>query len=324
MFYIENLDSLITGKKDDLIVILNIERQNVVYKCYLKEDVKNQKARDLINNGKLKVVDKITKNIANIISLENPTVNFNPAFKGFKWYNIQTSEMFECVKNDNNDNIWVGNKGTTIMNVPPFEKVDVFGDGSGIALFKFNRNVLDVSGKYRGTIVGGIRYVEGKENLAVYSDWGQIQIKNLPFNVNTEELNISMWFKWNGRDYTMPFGFKECDIYICRNGKLGFNTANSDNFGFNFLKYKNQWVHLSVNFRKGEYGDIYLNGEKQNLAQNCGTINRYSMVFNDTLYLFGWGRNAGYRQSGTIDDVRIFTRNLNDDEVKILYLIQGE
>jgi len=320
---VENLDSKISGKKDNLVVVLNVDKQNLIYKCYLKENVENQSVRDLINQGKLKIVDKIPKNIANVISLNNPQVTTNPLFKGFVWLNIKTLEKFECVKNNKDDNVWIGDKGTIIMNIPPADKVDFFGDKSGIALFKFNNSLTDESGKYKAVKNGDVTYVEGKEKLAVYSNGGQLRINKLPFNKDTKEVNVSFWFKWNGMNYQMPIGFYKCDLYICKSGKLGFNTGNGDNFGVDINKYKNKWIHVSANFRKFEYGDIFINGKKQTLKQNCSKISKYNMYFSNYLCVFGWGVTNSYRKAGAVDRLRIFTRNLTESEVDLIYKTEG-
>ena len=48
------------------------------------------------------------------ISENAPTITTNPPYFPFIWTNVVTGELFVCVDNTKDTNVWVGQKGTNV------------------------------------------------------------------------------------------------------------------------------------------------------------------------------------------------------------------
>jgi len=93
---------------------------------------------------------------------------------------------------------------------------------------------------------------------------GKMAVKNLPINDDTEAVTISMSL---GNLYRGAlFGIGSQYLYFNYNYYFGFSTGKGDVYGVapNPIYYKNS--HIIVVFRKGSYGDIYVDGIKQELT----------------------------------------------------------
>ena len=314
MIYVENTDSLISCKKDDIVFIRNVDEDGefLQYKCIAKRDLEDVKVSDALNEDlpPIKIYQKVS---ANYISEKNPPLDFNPSELGFKYLNIKTGETFVCLDNNLDKNVWSGDKGTIIMPIPPKSKVDALGNGTGIALYPLEGNASDLSGKHNGNIEGQINWGVGVDGKCAIGTWtGQIQIDNLPFNNDTESATVAFWAYWYGGNYQMPCGFKTYSLYILGN-YLGFNTANGDVYGFNFKPYKHKWVHIIATFKKGAVGKIWLNGEPQTLTQKYGRFNKNNAKLDKQFAMFGWRSSKNYRHFGKLDNFRIIKGEVTDD-----------
>lgn len=250
-----------------------------------------------------------------IIMLGFPKVNTNPVNSGVIWVNEITGQMFTCVSNAIDNNIWISSDSSHIIRpIPDADTFDILKDNSTLAFYQLNSNSKDVGGKYHGKNKN-IIWKNGLEGKCASSEHdGQIQIKKLPFDSDTEAVTIGAWLNWNGTSGCMPFGFKEYNIY-CYGGSLGFNTANGDLEGFDFKEYKNKWVYAMIVFKKGAYGTIYLNGIDKShsntmVMNQTGDINMDKAKMNNVLNIFGWSRDRGYRDFGLIERVRIINREV--------------
>jgi hypothetical protein len=156
----------------------------------------------------------------------------------------------------------------------------------------------------------------------VYDRYGQILVDSLPFSTSdTDVVTVSAWIYWNGVNCTMPFGFSSYCIYVYGN-RIGFNTACSDIYGIDAYPLKNNWVHITAEFRKSEHGQIWINGEQQHLKQYYGYFNERNAKITSEFTIFGWRKNQKYTNFGKIRDLRIFNRALSNNEIAIL--AQGE
>ena len=233
--------------------------------------------------------------------------------------NINTSNRIVLAGNDK-----ITNSGypDNVTETSLIDAVDVFNDGSGIALYKFDGNANDTSGDYNGTWSGTEQYDAGKFGQAAKFD-GSSQVNCGKINTSLDELLISFWMYWNGTYDEMLIGFYKYDLYISDDGYFGWNTSNGDRYGIDFptSEYANRWLHIVVNFKTSDYGDaMYINDVKQNLSQKRNTINSSNAVIkNVDLHISGWGYDSGYKFNGLIDQVRIFNRALTEKEVAILY-----
>ena len=248
-----------------------------------------------------------------IVKLREPTIHENLE-KDLLWINKRSGEMFVCVDNTTDANIWKGTTtGKIIQPIPPADKFDFLGDNSTVAFYKLNGDASDVGGQYHGKD-NKIEWVTGIDgNKAASTKSGQILIKKLPFSASTEEVTISTWLKWNGNNGVMPFGFNKYDIF-CYRGNLGFNTFAGDVHGADFKDYKHKWIYFTAVFKKGVIGDIYFDKEKKILT-DIGPFIAGSAVFDNKFSIFGCTSSNGYRNFGTLSRLRIFNRALTESEV---------
>jgi hypothetical protein len=261
--------------------------------------------------------------ITSVIRTVDPTIYENLQ-KDILWVNKTSGEIFTCIDNSTDANIWRGTaSGKIIRPVPPADKFDFFGDNSSVAFYQLNGNALDVGGKYPGKVTG-IKWTEGLEGqCALENKSGQIRIDGLPFDNDTEAVTVSAWVNWNKTNSTMPFGFNMYDLY-CYNGALGFNTANGDVTGIKFTPYKKKWVYLTAVFRKGEVGEMYLNGELQIYEVHQRNFNASTAVIGSRFNIFGWGRSAGYQAFGKVERLRLFNRALTENDGQELAFSETE
>ena len=160
-----------------------------------------------------------------------------------------------------NGNIYQSQFGSLVFNTADVftssTLLDILGDGSCVALYELEGNANDTGGVYHGQETGTVTYVDdGYIGKAVKSsNDSQIVINNLPFDENTEAVTVSAWVKWNGNNSVMSFGWDLYDIYF-HNGYFGFNTDNNDIYGISSSGFANTWRHLTVEFRKGQYGKM--------------------------------------------------------------------
>ena len=255
----------------------------------------------------------------NFVESTDPTTDVNPEIEHAIWFNYESGEFFICIDNTPNKNIWRGDKGSLIQPETVYV-VDIFEDGSCVALWPMNGSLADLSGLYNGSWWRNkvARFIPGKFDKAVSPYRNAQAILPTPFNKDTTIATVSFWFKWNGRNSQMPIGWYRYDIYIY-SGSLGFNTGNGDIYGIDFRPYKNKWTHIVAEFHKGEYGKLWINGEPVTLTQRRGKIYTPNAVLDKNLRVFGWGSSTSYRNPGPVDQVRLFNRALTDEEVLRLY-----
>jgi len=264
--------------------------------------------------------DEIYNSVQNIdintvVRTVDPTIYENLS-KDIIWVNKRTGEIFTCIDDTIDANIWRGTSpGKLIRPIPPADKLDFYDDGSCVGFYKLCDNARDSTGKYHGKDYL-INYVQAYDGLVADSVKynGTIKI-NLPFSNTTDIVVVAGWIKWKGQNATMPFGWASYDLY-CYGGNLGFNTARGDLYGIDFRDYKNKWIYVVVEFKKGEVGNLFINGIKQSLSQRLGSFNSGSALIDDTFSIFGWKSGRSYRKFGEVGRVRIFNRALSDLEVE--------
>ena len=135
--------------------------------------------------------------------------------------------------------------------------------------------------------------------------------------------SVSFWMKWPGTtgDGILVFG-AYYDLYAATTTCLGFNTGNSEVYGFDPTQFINSWIHVVANFYNGAYtgkNEIYVNGTKQTLSQCAGVAQSKSIASTSNFYIGDLGAGIGYPFGGIIDEMRVYNRYLNSTEVKALY-----
>ncbi len=194
-------------------------------------------------------------------------------------------------------------------------KVDPFGDNSGVALWQFDGNANDTGGNYNGTWHGTEQYDTGK--------WEQASKFNgssyIDFNSYVTCNAISLWCKLSNNNNHQVF-FREksisTDINLCfyKNSMRFYIYDGSNVYKNNTLINYGNWYHIIIVRNSSTSYTFYLNGNDDG---NITTSNSLG----DSLYLrlSGVKENENYKINGLIDQVRIFNRALTSKEVSYLH-----
>ena len=151
---------------------------------------------------------------------------------------------------------------------------------------------------------------------------------NIPFYIPNvgSILSIEMWARIKSfntiSSFGMPFGFAPYNVitYI----GLGYNTANSDQYGLNTtqvtnLGLLNQWKHYVFEMRSDvsyTNNKIYINGQSQTLSQVNSTELTHNRHFNSgSGRISSWLYGDDFHQAMDISQFRIYNRALTAQEV---------
>ena len=208
------------------------------------------------------------------------------------------------------------------------DTVDIFGDGSGVALYSLDYDASDAGGNYDGTYnTSNVTFgVDGKIN------WGASFNGNINSGIVTgitsltNDFTISMWLNlesisintwifsnWDSTSQDMYFAVHpNGQLELTIDGRTGTNI-----FGSSGTFTLNTWHHFLVTMSNGTY-DLYFNGTQ--LGSSGTTTNT---TFNSgSNYEIGNSprTSSGYSAwNGKIDQVRIFNKALSSSEVSTLY-----
>ena len=259
----------------------------------------------------------------------NPTIDDIPPYPNALWLNIETGEIFAHLKTCNGKAIWKGQFGTLIA-PSTVSKFDVFGDGSAVALYRFEGNANDDGGQFNGTWQGNEQYDVGRFGWAAKFDGGSYiripqPIMKLPFSIS---LWVSTIQKTAGsKDWHNPtlVGFatsnaKSNDFGIeVKNGYLHIFSGFGVEIKYTTPKFvaDGYWHHICVVFDTKECL-IYTDGVRVvSFGQNSGTIDSSDWFLGVMIESNHLQTDSYFK--GLIDQVRIFNRALTDEEVQILY-----
>ena len=205
---------------------------------------------------------------------------------------------------------------------------DVFGDGSGIALYQLDNNASDASGNYNGTATN-VTYGEGHIAAAAVFN-GSSSYVNIGDPAALRLLgsySISFWIKFNStsgiqriinkdnaNDYSGGYAIYANGTtfeMVHANGSYnGFAVTNAFTSGvwYNFAVIFNS----SNNSLKG-----YKNGIEIASTSTSGSLTNSG----DNLFFGTFGQSSPISQwlNGSLDQVRIFNTALDGDKVWKLY-----
>ena len=191
------------------------------------------------------------------------------------------------------------------------ERYDTLGRGKTIAVYPLEESVNDVIGEYHMDPIGGVNQMQLYKGQ-LHTGSHQYRIDNLPVDEDTEAITVSgmMYIVGNGH---MMFGMLSHDIYS-NYGGFGFNTKQADCYGISHEIVNNKWKHISITFRKGRYGDIFIDGIRQTL-QHFGTVpDIVNPALNSSIAVGGWLDDAGYRYAGWYKRLKIISGDLTDEQ----------
>lgn len=193
----------------------------------------------------------------------------------------------------------------------------------------------DISGYgYDGTLNNGVIYSTQSAVGQYCAKFEQnkcmsIQTLNPPYIFNNENLTISFWMKWKGifegQTYS-SFLFscetagalnKRLHVSMTADGYLGFRFFNNDliRTGFSFLDHLNEWFFVTCVLKDGSRY-IYVNGE----MVKSDTPSSWIQLEENPIITIGSnsGKNSNFF-NGDMDDFRIYSTALSDENIKQLY-----
>jgi hypothetical protein len=145
------------------------------------------------------------------------------------------------------------------------------------------------------------------------------------FNANigsTNAVTVEMWVKTNTLGDAMYFGFNLYDAFI-KSGSIGFNTANSDQYGIpsskvDYLGIQGAWKHLVFVMYSGSKTNnkIYVNGDRQALEQILASFNNANAVFNSGAgRISSWLYGLSWLVNMNLASFKIYNRELTAQEI---------
>ncbi|HUW26158.1 MAG TPA: LamG domain-containing protein [Gallionella sp.] len=149
---------------------------------------------------------------------------------------------------------------------------------------------------------------------------GAFSIAGLPLSPAVgAKTSVSFWMYWDGTDNVMPIGWNQHDLWLV-NGHFGFNTFSSDVFGISSSGLANGWHHVVAVFTNGNVAgnQLHIDGVTQILAQRQGSPNNANAYVQPNLRISG-SAQSGYRFSGRIDEVRVFSGGMTQAQVASLF-----
>ena len=195
--------------------------------------------------------------------------------------------------------------------------VDVFGDSSGKALYQLNGNANDVSGNYNGTATN-ITYGTGVFGQAgVFNGSNGVITTTAGFTGNPT-FSLSFWVNNISTPFNEPiFGFgspaggKALIITVTSAKKIGFDVWAQGVASTPSSIPNGVWTHIAISTNAGNI-KAYINGSL-NLSFSW-TLNLTS----NNLFI-GSELNQGGYFKGSIDQVRVFNKEISAGEVTTLY-----
>jgi hypothetical protein len=183
------------------------------------------------------------------------------------------------------------------------------------------RNVLDWSGHgHDGSISGEPQWVDGYHGGALKLDGiDDYVLHELPEAQNFDNFTVAIWAKadWLGQgQYMSPFsshtpnssGF-QIDVDGGNPGVYRTNTAGDP--GPSFGPVTLEWTHLAL-VVEGTTLQYYYNST----WANSHTYSEDQLLFNE--FLVGVSRNYTNYFDGAVDDLRIYTKAMTDQEVQLV------
>jgi len=197
-----------------------------------------------------------------------------------------------------------------------------------ISYYPFNSNSNDDSGNNNSGSANNVSYVNDRnqqQNSACYFN-GNSYI-SIPSNVinNLSSGSISVWINLSELnkqhtilDKTQTYVANYFQFIIDTNNKLRvfihseYNSSVKPEYS-NTVFQKNQWYHIVFTWNSSNWY-IYINDKLDiSYSKNLSIPNQ-----NRQIYIGKVDNNTAFL-SGTIDELRIYNRNLNEDEIHMLY-----
>ena len=207
-----------------------------------------------------------------------------------------------------------------------------------VGYWKFDENdgttAVDSSGSGNdGTLVNmdpATDWVTGFTGNSLHFDSSNdtVTINNLAVDTTAGAHNtVSFWMKWDGGNGEMPVGWEVGYDLFLYGGFFGFNTGESNVLGMRVADIPgglvNRWVHVTAVFYNGvpsaDTVKLYVDGQLMEIEDCYASYpTTVSRSVTEDLWISGWGSNGGYKFGGSLDEVRVYNRELSADEVAAL------
>jgi hypothetical protein len=217
-------------------------------------------------------------------------------------------------------------------------RIQGLSDNALVAHLKFNDNVTDSAGSNNGTVTGTTTYVTGKVGNAFSLD-GSSYItlaneSNFDFE-RTDPFSIAFWVNM-GNNTNKMLMCKGDDPYSAGTTsgisiwtQADYLDVNINASASQFIRVRtaiasiedSTWHHVTVAYDGSSAASgltIYYDGVSQSLSTVSDTLTS-SSILNDYPFLIG-DSGAGSRDwTGKLDDLRIYSRELDQSEVNVIY-----
>jgi hypothetical protein len=236
-----------------------------------------------------------------------------------------------------------GGSSKSVSDIYSFGTVNTTGDGTvSITCFSNSGLVLhldaanpasysgsgntwnDLSGNGSNVTLTNTTFNSANGGSIVFN--GTSAYANFDANIgNTNVVTVEMWVKTNASTGGMYFGFDTYNAWTS-GGNLGYNTANSDQYGIPSTKVDyyglvGSWRHLVFVMYDGSRTNnkIFINGESQDLTYSSGSFNSSTADFNA-----GAGKISGWRYPGqatnwlmnmNVANFKVYNRELTQQEI---------
>lgn len=199
-----------------------------------------------------------------------------------------------------------------------------FNEGSGTT-------TQDLLHSVTGTLTGSVSWASGVIGSALLFDPtsnGHVTVDNNDFLNPETEITLEAWIKWT----IDPATGSPWSNIINKNGEDQYQLQHSsDNSKFEFAvkttegrkwiqsvngPLKDIWYHVAGTYNSSTGAmAIYVNGAKENTRSQSGDI-----LTSNAKLMFGRHLSPGRYFTGVIDEVIIYNKALNDEEIKERYL----
>lgn len=199
------------------------------------------------------------------------------------------------------------------------DTTDIFKDNSGVALYTLDYDASDAGGA-TGKFGEGAVFNGSSSRISLSSGSFQNTI-----------LSVSAWINVSNTSSTRTiietYGYSGSSkgwLFRLISGKLQFDGYNGDPASTVLRSNEsiplNTWTHVAVVFSANTTGKLYINGSEVTYAtQTVGTVGYISNEAVNIGALQGTGVAAQDYFIGSIDQVRIFNKEISSSEVTTLY-----
>ena len=208
------------------------------------------------------------------------------------------------------------------------DTLQVLGDSSCVAHYKFENNENDESGNFNGTGTA-IQYAAGRYGQAASFNGSSSNVDIGSFgSVFQQNFTVSLWFNLNSLSALNNLFSSQDDYYtyiMARNDtnkvqaqvEIAPSTAYAINSG---TITTNTWYHAVITVSSTDGFKFYMNNELQG-TESAATGNLQTMSGNSFIgaYQSTTPGTFEYPTDGKIDQVRVFNKALSSSEVTTLY-----